>query len=100
MNIILINTAIGILTTINFWFGPIGLNAALSSGYIMFEVSQWNTPNHQIAGYKLNHYLWVYILVSMLGGGLGGALHWFHSLCASKEGRDVDKEELLDVGTD
>lgn len=77
-------------------FGSAGLNTALTTAYIIFEVSQYKTPNTVTEGYILDHYLWAYIFATCLGGALGGLLHMVHTKCSETKGRDNDKEELLD----
>ena len=93
LNIILVTMTLWIVSGLNVYFGDAGINAALSSGYIFFETTQ----SYYASADELNHYLWVYILVSMVGGACGGVLHWIHSMCSNSEGRDNDKEELLDL---
>jgi len=77
--------------------GYAALNPAIASAYIFFETTQYDTPNDQIAGYKLNHYLWAYFIGSMAGGAIGGFLHMVHSRCAEAKGRDnATREELIE----
>ena len=79
-------------------FGYMGYNAALSSAYVFFETTQTNFPNiPEVPANELNHYLWVYILFSMVGGAIGGVLHIIHSTCSNTKGRDNKKDELIDI---
>ena len=81
---------------LNAFFGTAGLNGALSAAYILFETTQFKTPNKVVPAYELNHYLWAYILGTLIGGAAGGFLHLIHSKCSNTKGRDNDRDELIE----
>mmetsp|Transcript_22472 Transcript_22472/g.27707 ORF Transcript_22472/g.27707 Transcript_22472/m.27707 type:complete len:151 (-) Transcript_22472:124-576(-) len=90
---LIVGYSIATTAVLNLNFGDAGFNPALSSAYILFETTQFDTPNDKYPANQLNHYLWVYILVSMVGGALGGVLHWIHSSCANSKRGSGDNDD-------
>ena len=97
LNAAFVTTLLGAMSALMSKFGGYAaLNPAIASAYIFFETTQYDTPNQQIAGYKLNHYLWAYFIGSMAGGAIGGFLHMIHARCSDTKGRDNNREELIE----
>lgn len=88
----------------NTLFGAAGINPAIAAIYMMFEATQYQSPNTFYSYSELNHYLWAYMIGPIVGAFLGGILTIIHQVCAKKGGNatyediknETDKGDRLD----
>ena len=80
----------------NYKFGTLGYNPALACAQIMYEITQFDTPNTFLPAEDINKYVWAYIIGPIFGAVLGGFLSLIHQKCVRTPGQDNDKDHLID----
>ena len=68
---------------------------------MQFLKQEYEYPNTEIADFEINHYWWIYVLCSCVGGILGGMLFHLHAkIVEGGDANDADSDAKSDLSHD